>query len=65
MQIGAMTPQPRACGARILAQYFRMSSMKGGAMVHMHEMRHFMRDGGAADFGRGEDEPPAIAQRPG
>ena len=42
-----------------------MCRMKGRAMIHMQQMRQFMRHGRPAHVGRAEDQPPAIADRTG
>src|SRR3546814_11067050 len=61
MQHRPMFPQPLASGNRIPTINIRMTRMKSRTMVHMREMRDFMRYGRPAHEYRRTDKSPAIA----
>ncbi len=56
--VGAQ-PCPRRC--RVFAQQRRDQRMKGRAVVHVHAVRHFMRNRCPAHRFRCQNEPPAIS----
>ena len=58
-----MGPQPAIGGFAITLEQFVEPAVKGGAVVHMADMRDFVRDHRPADKGRGHDQPPAERNR--
>jgi penicillin-binding protein 1A len=62
---GALAFQPKPRRPRILAQKLRDQGVELAAVVHVDEMRDFVRRSRAPNEGRRQDEPPAVADRPG
>ena len=60
---GALALQPGPRRPRIGAEQLRDQGVEFRAVIEVDEMRDLVRDGGAADEVRREDQPPAVADR--